>query len=104
RPRRGRREGARPGAEPAARERLYRRLEALLAEDARVVPLFHDLDCRVVGARLRNVRLRGTLPYVGDPEVAISEWGALPAQREDRRGVLLIPVPGSLETLDPART
>ncbi len=95
---------ARAEAEPAARERLYRRLEGLLAEDARVVPLFHDLDCRVAGPRLRHVVLRGTLPYVGYAELAVGEPPARPVSRRERRGALRIPISGRLQTLDPAPT
>ena len=97
-------ERARAEAEPAARERLYRRLEGLLAEEARVVPLFHDLDCRVAGPRLRHVVLRGTLPYVGYAELAVGEAPARPAARRERRGALRIPNPGRMQTLDPAQT
>jgi peptide/nickel transport system substrate-binding protein/oligopeptide transport system substrate-binding protein len=96
-------ERARAEAEPAARERLYRRLEVLFAEDARVVPLFHDLDCRVAGPRLRRVTLRGTLPYVGYESLAVAE-APRTAARGAQQGVLRIPIPGKLETLDPART
>jgi ABC-type transport system substrate-binding protein len=89
--------------EPAARERLYRRLEGILADEARVLPLFHDLDCRVVGPRLRNVHLRGTVPYVGYAELAVGETPGPPRRRE-RQGVLRLGIPGRLQTLDPAQT
>jgi ABC-type transport system substrate-binding protein len=97
-------ERARAEAEPAARERLYRRLEGLLADEARVVPLFHDLDCRVAGPRLRHVVLRGTLPYVGYAEMAVGEPPARPVARRERRGALRIPIAGRVQTLDPAQT
>jgi ABC-type transport system substrate-binding protein len=97
-------ERARAEAEPAARERLYRRLEGLLAEAARVVPLFHDLDCRIAGPRLRHVVLRGTLPFVGYAELAVGEPPARQPVRRGRRGALRIPISGRLQTLDPAQT
>ncbi|HEV8240704.1 MAG TPA: ABC transporter substrate-binding protein [Thermoanaerobaculia bacterium] len=98
-------ERARSEAEPSARERLYRRLEGSLAEDARVVPLFHDLDCRIAGPRLRHVVLRGTLPFVGYAELAVGEPPARQAvARRGRRGALRIPSSGRMQTLDPAQT
>ncbi|HEV8632036.1 MAG TPA: ABC transporter substrate-binding protein, partial [Thermoanaerobaculia bacterium] len=97
-------ERARAEGEPASRERLYRRLEGLLAEDARVVPLFHDLDSRVAGPRLRNVVLRGTLPYVGYAELAVGEPPARSQQRRERRGALRIPISGRLQSVDPGQT
>ncbi|HXT20655.1 MAG TPA: ABC transporter substrate-binding protein [Thermoanaerobaculia bacterium] len=97
-------ERARAEAEPASRERLYRRVEGSLAEDGRVVPLFHDLDCRVAGPRLRHVVLRGTLPFVGYAELAVGEPPARQVARRGRRGALRIPSTGRMQTLDPAQT
>ncbi len=97
-------ERARAEPEPASRERLYRRLEGALAEESRVVPLFHDLDCRVAGPRLRHVVLRGTLPFVGYAELAVGEPPARQVARRARRGALRIPSSGRMQTVDPAQT
>ena len=48
------RQDARAGR-PSAR-RLYRRFEGLLLESAALVPLFHDIDYRVVSSRVRGLR------------------------------------------------
>ncbi|HET9767320.1 MAG TPA: ABC transporter substrate-binding protein, partial [Thermoanaerobaculia bacterium] len=97
-------ERARAEPEPASRERVYRRLEGALAEESRVVPLFHDLDCRVAGPRLRHVVLRGTLPFVGYAELAVGEPPARHVARRGRRGALRIPSSGRMQTVDPAQT
>jgi ABC-type transport system substrate-binding protein len=95
-------EEARTESRPATRETLYRRFEGLLFEAAAFVPLFHDIDYRVVSSRVRGLVLRGTKPYVN-----YSELGIAPAAEpvvEARRtsgGAVHIPMVGAIVSLDP---
>ena len=93
---------ARTESRPALRETLYRRFEALLFESSSFVPLFHDIDYRVVSSRVRGLVLRGTKPYVN-----YSELGVAPAAEpiaETRRaggGTVHVPMVGAIVSLDP---
>jgi ABC-type transport system substrate-binding protein len=95
-------EEARTESRPAIRETLYRRFEGLLLESSAFVPLFHDIDYRVVSSRVRGLVLRGTKPYVN-----YSELGVAPAAEpvvETRRtpgGTVQIPMVGAIASLDP---
>ncbi len=95
-------EEARTESRPAIRETLYRKFEGLLFDAAAFVPLFHDIDYRVVSSRVRGLVLRGTKPYVN-----YSELGIAPAAEpvvEARRtsgGAVHIPMVGAIASLDP---
>jgi ABC-type transport system substrate-binding protein len=95
-------EEARSEGRPAAREALYRRFEGLLSEAAALIPLFHDVDYRLAGPRVRGLTLRGTAPYVNYAELGCGE--AEPQDVEPRRGaggILHVPLSGTVDTLDP---
>jgi peptide/nickel transport system substrate-binding protein/oligopeptide transport system substrate-binding protein len=96
-------EEARAESRPAAREGLYRKLEALLQDEAAVIPLFHDIDYRVAGPKVRGLNLRGTAPYVSYPQMGKAE-AAVPEAEAVRiaGGVLQVPIAGVVGTLDPA--
>jgi ABC-type transport system substrate-binding protein len=94
---------ARSGSRPAVRESLYRKFENLLAEGGVLVPLFHDIDYRLAGPRVRGLTLRGTAPYVNYPQIGKREQAEPAAEaRRAGGGVLYVPIAGTVLTLDPA--
>jgi ABC-type transport system substrate-binding protein len=96
-------EEARSEGRPAVREALYRSLEGILAESAALIPLFHDVDYRLAGARVRGLKLRGGFPYVNYPELGRVE--SSPPDVETRPGLggtIHVPIAGMVSTLDPA--
>ena len=97
-------EEARGEPRPAARESLYRKFEHALIDPAIVVPLFHDVDYRIAGPRVRNLQLQSAAPYVNYAELGKAE-GVAERPALDRRGnggTLQVPIVGVVRNLDPA--
>ncbi len=96
-------EEARAEARPAAREALYRKFEHALIDPAILIPLFHDVDYRIAGPRVRGLQLRSTAPYVNYAELgkAERETDRAPAGRTGG-GILHVPIAGVVRSLDPA--
>ena len=95
---------ARAEARPAAREALYRKFEHALLDPAILVPLFHDVDYRIAGPRVRGLQLRSTAPYVNYAELGKAEAGAdrTAAERQAGGGILQVPIAGVVRSIDPA--
>jgi ABC-type transport system substrate-binding protein len=97
-------EEARGEGRPAVREGLYRKFEGLLQESAALVPLFHDIDYRLVSPRVRGLRLRGTAPYVNYPQIGKSAQAPeLAEPAPTGGGIVQVPVAGAPSHLDPPR-
>jgi ABC-type transport system substrate-binding protein len=97
-------EDARAEARPAVRESLYRRFEDQLVEQAVLVPLFHDIDYRLASPRVRGLRLSSTHPYVNYSDLGIAESpGVVPDTRRAGAGVVHVPVPDAIMSLDPVQ-
>jgi ABC-type transport system substrate-binding protein/serine/threonine protein kinase len=96
-------EDARRESRPEAREALYRRFEHLLLDAGILIPLFHDVDYRIAAPTLRGLQLKSTSPFVNYTEVGKAPAEAAPvAGRHAGGGILQIPVPGVVGSLDPA--
>ncbi|MEO8348743.1 MAG: ABC transporter substrate-binding protein [Acidobacteriota bacterium] len=96
-------EDARRESKPEAREELYRRFEHLLLDSGVLIPLFHDVDYRIAAPTLRGLELRSTAPFVNYTEVGKAQAEAAPATgRHAGGGILHIPIPGVVWSLDPA--
>jgi ABC-type transport system substrate-binding protein len=98
-------EDARKESRPAAREAAYRRFEALVAQAGALVPLFHDIDYRLAGPRVRGANLRGVTPYIDYRRIGKAA-GSLEAEPDVRAagGTLHIPCAGVVTRLDPRLT
>ena len=96
---RGRRE-----SRPEQRAVLYRRFEALLLGQGVVLPLFHDIDYRLAGPTVRDLRLGSVPPYVDYRRIGRQEGegAAAPGRSTVAVGRLEVPLVGRIETLDPA--
>jgi ABC-type transport system substrate-binding protein len=90
---------ARVESRPAARERLYRRFEQQLLDEAWVLPLFHEIDTCVASARVKGLRLRAGSPAVNYAELAKTE---APEPGSGARGVVRVPIAGEVHSLDPS--
>jgi ABC-type transport system substrate-binding protein len=96
-------EEARRESRPEAREDLYRRFEHLLLDSGILIPLFHDVDYRIAAPTLRGLQLRSTAPFVNYTEVGKASAEAAPAAgRHAGGGMLHVPIPGVVWSLDPA--
>ncbi len=97
-------EEARTETRPSVREGLYRRFEHALIDSGIVVPLFHDVDYRIAGPKVRGLQLHSTAPYVNYSDVGKAEASAASAsaERPAGGGVLHIPLQGVVRSLDPA--
>ncbi|MEM8933306.1 MAG: ABC transporter substrate-binding protein, partial [Acidobacteriota bacterium] len=94
-------ETARKEADPDQRARLYGRFETLLDQEAVCVPLFHDLDVLIAGARVRGLRHAIRPPYLHYEHLAV-ETASRPVPAERRLGGALdVALSGRVETLDP---
>ncbi len=96
-------EDARGEVRPAAREALYRKFEQALLDPAILVPLFHDVDYRIAGPRVRGLQLRSTAPYVNYAELGKAQAEATrAAERPTGGGILQVPIAGVVRSIDPA--
>ena len=94
---------ARTEGRPAVRENLYRRFEHLLFEADALIPLFHDVDYRLVGPKVRGLALTGSAPFVNYGSLGKVE--GIAAVLEPRRasgGTLHVPIAGVVSQIDPA--
>lgn len=91
-------EEARASEKSDERNQLYRRLETQLLDDALVMPLFYDIDCRLASTRLKNVHLAPVAPFLNYQELGkvSTREPILP------KGVVRVPIPTRIEHLDPA--
>jgi ABC-type transport system substrate-binding protein len=99
-------EEARTEHNAVAREAIYRRFENALFESGMVVPLFHEINYRLVQRRVRNLRITGVAPYINYAEVAKVAPRSEPqgAPRRARGGILQLPGGSSyFDTLEPTR-
>jgi peptide/nickel transport system substrate-binding protein/oligopeptide transport system substrate-binding protein len=96
-------EEARSDGRTSVREALYRRFEGVLHEAAAIVPLFHDIDYRLLSPRLRGLSLRSTFPTVNYSELGLVQPGAPDLEaRRGQGGTLHVPMASaSINTLDP---
>jgi ABC-type transport system substrate-binding protein len=98
-------EEARTEHRPAIREALYRKFDNALLEGRVVVPLFHEVNYRVVSRAVRNLRIRSGAPYVNYSEIGKAEVPAelRPPPRRTGGGVVYVPGGATRVTsLDPA--
>lgn len=82
-----------------ARERLYRKFENILLENKIILPLYHNVDYRVVVPRVRRLNLRGSPPYVNYAEIARR---AEATTTRVNNGQIHVPIQGMIDSLDPA--
>ncbi len=88
-------------ADTVTRQKLYHRLESVLADERALLPLFYDIDYRVLSSRVRGLRLLNQPPYVNYPEVAkLEKVAAVEASGRDS-GTLHVPLPAAFEDLAP---
>lgn len=83
------------------RQRLLGRFEDLLEEHGVLLPLFHDIDYRIAGPSVRQLRLGNRPPYVDYSFLAKVDTVQATEVRTSE-GELHVPMAGRLETLDPA--
>ena len=95
-------EEARVEPNPQVRERLYRKIENLLLENALALPLFHEIDYRIVNRRIRKLKLHSSPPFVNYAEVGKSEIAAPAVHRKTGGGMIHVAMAGRIESMDPA--
>lgn len=97
-------EEARAESRSAVREKLYRKAESMLLESGLFLPLFHDIDYRITGPKVRRTKLRSGAPYVNYAEMGKVETTAPTITRKSGGGVIQVPFAGHLHTLDPSES
>jgi ABC-type transport system substrate-binding protein/tRNA A-37 threonylcarbamoyl transferase component Bud32 len=95
-------EEARTETRTAQRASLYRKFESVLTEEGVLLPLYHNIDYRIAGPRVRGLKLRNRPPYVNYGGLKKVETAAPAEVRPRPTGILKIPLTGSLTDLDPA--
>jgi ABC-type transport system substrate-binding protein len=96
-------EEARIEVRPAVREKLYRKIESMLLESGFLLPLFHEIDYRVINPKVRKLTLLSSPPFVNYAGVAKSGAAAPAVMRKGGGGILHIPINGEIHSLDPSR-
>lgn len=94
-------EEARAESQPALRDALYRRVEHLMLDAAVLVPLFHDIDYRLVSPKVHGVVLRGTKPYLNYSELGIAAAEPVADARRITGGTIHVPMTSGITSLDP---
>jgi|CXWL01.1.fsa_nt_gi ABC-type transport system substrate-binding protein len=94
-------ERARASEVSSSRVALYRKIEDQLLDDCHLLPLFHEVDYRVAGPKVRGLTLGSNPPYVNYHQLAKVEGENDRAQLERRGGVIQVPLALRMETLDP---
>jgi len=95
-------EKARTETRAAQRESLYRKFEDVLTEEGVLLPLFHNIDYRIAGPKVRGLKLRNRPPFVNYGGLRKVETEAPPEVRPQPAGTLHIPLGGGLDDLDPS--
>ena len=96
-------EEARAENRPSVRASLYRKYENLLLETAVVLPLFHDIDHRLAGPKVRGLKLWGSAPYVNYAELGKRESAAAITEAvRTGGGIIQIPIAGVVSSLNPS--
>ncbi len=95
-------EEARTENDPMIREKLYRKIENHLLDSDYLLPLFHDIDYRVAGARVRGLTLYGSRPYVKYEEIGKGEAAAAAPLRKTAGGMIYVPFANELFSIDPS--
>jgi ABC-type transport system substrate-binding protein len=93
---------ARLEASPQKRVALYRKIEEGLLASHTILPLWHDEDCRAVGARPKGVALGSTPPYLNTASFAIDDTPGANDMRPARGGTLLVSVDVRIASIDPS--
>jgi len=96
-------ENARMERSPAHREKIYRRIEDLLIDTGRLLPLFHEIDYRIAGARVRGLALATSPPYVNYAQLGRVENEFCEGARRPG-GHIVVPLSGDVTSLDPSLT
>ena len=93
-------EEGRVETDPLLREKIYRRIETWVADTFCVLPLFHDVDLRLAGPRIRNLSLKTSPPYVNYSEIAKTQESL--TARKTEGGIIHVPITGEITSLDPS--
>ena len=94
-------EAARREPRPAARQSLYRQFEELVEAESALLPLFHDIDYRLVAPGWQNVQLRNVPPFVNYADAVRTETGEEPSGGWSSGGEVHVATPAELHVLDP---
>ena len=86
---------------PLQRAEIYRKIEEELLASGLFLPLFHEIDGRVAGARVRGLRLSPRPPFIDYARLAKGEASEESLPRSARGGEIHVPLPGRPEALDP---
>ena len=84
------------------RESLYRKIEEYLMGNG-LLPLFHEIDYRVAGPRVRGLKLQSTMSYVNYMEVAKAQGERTVHTRGTQGGVVQIPDTTEMTHLEPTK-
>ncbi|MHC4940327.1 MAG: ABC transporter substrate-binding protein [Planctomycetota bacterium] len=94
-------DAARADSNPVAREATYREWERLLHDEALLVPLFHEIDYRVLGQRVRDARLGASGPFLNYSQISKTEaTDARSLLAAAPVGTIEVPMAGTVETMD----
>jgi ABC-type transport system substrate-binding protein len=95
-------EEARAESRPSVREGLYRRFENQMLDSSALIPLFHDVDYRIVSPRVRGVKL-GVAAGVNYIEIGKAEAVAPPERvGVAGGGIVRVPMTARVNSLDPS--
>jgi ABC-type transport system substrate-binding protein len=83
------------------RQILYRKIENSMLESASLCPLFHDVHYRLASPKVHGLALSSSPPFVNYSELSKEEKPERARLTSAERGLLRIPLMGSVPTLDP---
>ena len=89
------------------RVRLYRQIERTIAESHILLPMFHDIDYRLCGPRVRNLAMISREPFVNYAAIGLlrqDDKGDSAVRSFPERGTLRVPLGSRVENIDPLST
>ncbi len=95
-------ERAREETQASVRDGKYREFDDMLLRERVILPLYHDVDCRIASPRVKGIKLTGTPPFVNYSEVGKAESVTAEGKSSGGSGVLTVPLSGKVHQLDPS--
>ncbi len=95
-------EEARTEPNPQTREKVYRKIESFLLDNAFAIPLFHEIDYRVANPKIRRLKLHSSPPFVNYSKLGKSETAKPAVVRKTEGGLVQVAMAGRIENLDPS--
>ncbi|MDA8016180.1 MAG: ABC transporter substrate-binding protein [Thermoanaerobaculia bacterium] len=95
-------DSARRERRPGVRQNQYRQFQDLVEKESALLPLFHDIDYRVVAPKWKGIQLSSSPPFVSYSDATRSGSEETRSHAWPSGGEIHVPTPADLHVLDAA--